>query len=161
MDRFWSKVNKNGPLIIDTPCWEWTASCDHSGYGQLTVKCRCKKSHRVAYEALIGPIPTGVLACHKCDNPKCCNPAHIFLGTDMDNKLDSMKKGRHYKVGGIPPIFFGEKHPNHKLTEQAVIEIKKVYTGKYGEQTALGRKYGVDRSTIALVVKGRNWKGVG
>jgi hypothetical protein len=94
-ERFWANVSK-GP-----GCWEWTASCHSTGYGQIGVGRKNRGAHQVAWELTFGPIekdPTkfrSVCVLHRCDNRKCCNPNHLFLGTHTDNMRDMVAKGRH------------------------------------------------------------------
>lgn len=98
-NRFWSKVNKNGPYneSLISNCWEWTGTTDTGGYGQIGIAKRLIKVHRVSYTMLIGPIPEGMDMCHKCDNRICVNPAHLFPGTHSENMKDGYNKGRIIK----------------------------------------------------------------
>ncbi len=95
IDRFWPKINKT------ETCWLWTATVQSDGYGMiktvsLTDKInRMRLAHRVSYEISFGEIPSGLLVLHKCDNPPCVNPDHLFLGTDKANAIDRDKKNRH------------------------------------------------------------------
>lgn len=91
--RFWPKVNVGS----DDECWEWTAAT-WGGYGQFGKSGRSYRSHRVAWVIDRGPIPPGLVVCHHCDNPPCCNPAHLFLGTIGDNNADRDAKGRHWNA---------------------------------------------------------------
>lgn len=92
-ERLWSRVQK-GP-----GCWLWTGSCIAAGYGQIEVRENGRRKslrvHRVVWELLRGPIPEGLVLCHTCDNPPCCNPDHLFVGTHRDNILDMVSKGRN------------------------------------------------------------------
>jgi hypothetical protein len=95
--RFWSKVDQRGP----DECWEWTASRNQFGYGQIMLgaygtggKARPFFAHRIAWELIHGPIETGLFVLHRCDNPPCVNPAHLFLGDQSDNMKDAHAKGR-------------------------------------------------------------------
>jgi hypothetical protein len=92
-ERFWARVDSSGGLW---GCWPWMGARERNGYGQLGNRILRKhlKAHRVAYELAVGPIPEGFLVCHACDNPPCCNPSHLFVGTGADNTHDMIAKGR-------------------------------------------------------------------
>lgn len=128
-------------------CWNWNNGKADFGYGTIRENDRIVRVHRRAYELWIGPIPKGILACHKCDNPACCNPDHIFLGTDLDNMTDACEKGRF-------PL--GESRPNSKLTSEQVLKIRK----SSGKQSEMAISYGVSAGTINRVVHGRTYRSI-
>src|SRR5512139_2445457 len=118
------------------------------GYGVFSVDKKAVLAHRLSWVINFGEIPDGLFVCHKCDNRKCVNPKHLFLGTAMDNNLDMVAKGRDAKV-------FGEKHPKAKLSSSQVAEIKELYsTGKYTCRE-LGKAYGVYHSQILNIANGK------
>lgn len=133
---FWSKVDKTDS------CWNWTGTLDIGGYGEIGNKHLA--AHRYAYELLKGPIPPGLLVCHTCDNRRCVNPDHLWLGTTQDNAIDAARKGRK---PGTP-----------KLTAEQVIEIRARFAGGNIKQTALAIEYGVSVSNIHVIVRGKSRK---
>ena len=143
-ERFWSKVDICG----EDECWPWIAST-RRGYGQFWLHNTQLPAHRVAWEIGMGD-PGGFLVCHHCDNPLCCNPAHLFLGTPLDNTQDMLGKGR----GALQ---HGEHNPQSKLTEEDVHEIRRLcQVGEYTHQE-IGEMFSVARSTISQVATGLNW----
>ena len=94
IDLFWSRVDKRG----EGECWPWVGGIDTGGYGHATFFGASFQAHRLAWEFAHGQIPASMLICHTCDNPPCCNPNHLFLGTPADNMRDMQKKGRGVKI---------------------------------------------------------------
>jgi hypothetical protein len=146
MERFWSKV-KIGEA---DQCWEWQAGCDTDGYGMFWFNGRMVHASRVAYMLANGSVEEQCVL-HTCDNPPCCNPAHLFPGTHQDNTLDMRAKGR-----GVDNS--GENHGMHKLTEPQVIEIRQLYATQQFSQAELGRRYGYAPATISDIVRRVSWK---
>jgi hypothetical protein len=136
--RFWAKVNVLGP----DDCWEWQAYLN-GGYGTFTIENINFNAHRVSWELAYGPIPEGLLCCHRCDNRACVNPKHLFLGTYQDNMDDMAFKGRN----------------NRKLSEEQVLDIRRLYSLKdHMTQRELGKLFKVTHVTILKVVNRIKWK---
>lgn len=130
-----------------------------TGYGAFRVNGETVRAHRVAWELTHGPIANGLCVLHRCDNRRCCNPEHLFLGTYADNYADMAEKGRQSRHSRPR----GTQHGNAKLNPEAVRAIRVSYAAnsRYGALMALARKYGVSLKTIDNVVKRTVWTHVG
>ena len=149
-DRFWEKVDVGGP----DKCWLWSACVNDYGYGMIGGDAKHNRgmlrAHRVAWELVNGAIPEGMCVLHRCDNPPCCNPKHLFLGTRASNLADMTRKGRRAHLAG-------GKNPSSKLTVEQVREIRCRYAA--GDmQKNLATEYGVGQSTISYIVCWRTWR---
>ena len=160
--RFWSKVDKNGPIPTHRPelgpCFVWKACLQRANYGHIHTGIANFKiaSHRAAWILCEGAIPEGKYVCHKCDNPKCVNPAHLFIGTQKENITDMMQKGRY--TPREPQR--GSKCKTSKLCEEDVQCILREWCGRRGQLAELGRRYGVAYQTIGHIVNRDSWKHV-
>lgn len=158
-ERFWEKVNKNGPVPAHRPelgrCWLWIAGINvpRGGYGMFALrKGVIRRSHRVAWELANGPIPEGLWVLHRCDNPPCVRPEHLVLGTPKDNTADMTGKGR-------ANIARGSRRGGAKLTEADVVAIRAARAeGATGAE--LASQYGVHRTSIYHICRGDFWKHV-
>lgn len=156
-ERFWSKVNKT------ESCWIWIAGKSNK-YGNFNFNGKQYRVHRLMWESLYGPIPHGMVICHKCDNPPCCNPDHLFIGTQKDNIQDAARKGRirnHMGCNGGSEFnpTRGENNGLAKLTEPDVKAIRELASQGHSSWV-LAKQYGVDPSAIRQVVKRQTWKHV-
>lgn len=142
IDKFWARVQRTDG------CWLWTGTVTVFGYGSVGSGVQSPKSlraHRVSYELFKGPITEGMHVCHTCDNRRCVNPLHLFLGTIADNTADMVTKRRHG---------FGESHSRARLTEADVLAIR----SSTDSPTRIGRLYGVRRCTVSNIKAGRIWR---
>ncbi len=131
--RFWAKVTKG------EGCWEWQGAPSANGYGMIKAEGKYIGAHRYSWELYKGAIPDGLFVCHACDNRRCVRPDHLFLGTNQDNQLDALAKGRIKtgveSHGHLQPHPCGEENPNAKLTDAKVREIRERYAAELIEQT--------------------------
>lgn len=178
-ERFWSRINKKGPVVRPElgPCWVWTGYCSKkNGYGYLTARKISKApmtAHTVAWRLGRGPIPKGKGVCHKCDYPPCCNyETHLFLGTQKENNKDRSHKGRTAQgdkngartrpernpfVRDRGSGLHGESHPMAVLSQKQINAIREGYTGKYGDKARLAREYHLSQTHIGRILQRRSW----
>jgi hypothetical protein len=133
----------------------WTGKAVPEDCGQVIYNGKMWRTNRFFYYFVIQPIPEGLVVCHKCDNPICCNPDHLFIGTVADNNSDKMKKGR-WKGGRKIGTGAGEKNPNSKLIIQQVLEIRKKINNGYTIRQ-LAEEYDVSFQTISSIVNKETW----
>jgi len=136
INRFWKNVKKSDG------CWEWIGpKFTHGKYGRFNIDYKSERSHRFSYELHNGEIPKNMYVCHKCDNPSCVNPEHLFLGSQSSNLCDASEKGRLKFLKG--------------LKREEVIKLKEMYkTGKF-TQCELGRTFGINQSEISRWLTGK------
>lgn len=129
-------------------CWEWQGGYSVGGYGVMLERKTVVLSHRYIFQLTYGPFAPGLSICHRCDNPPCCNPAHLFCGTHAENMQDARQKGRAPE---------GERHASSKLTQAQVAAIRAAVTNGR-TQRQLATQFGVEPTTIWHVVHGDSWK---
>lgn len=155
--RFWSKVTKT-----DT-CWLWNGDKSKFGHGRFLYDNLRVNAHRYSYETFVGPIPEGLLVCHKCDVPACVNPDHLFLGTQKDNIQDCVKKGRwtQAKLKKLHPEWCvrGSKAGNSKLKEEQVVTMRSLLACGC-TLLEVGSMFGVTEATACAIRQNRTWKHV-
>lgn len=137
--------------VMSSGCIEWTRKYHSFGYGSVKMLGETYV-HRLAYKLFRGVIPDGMLVCHTCDNPKCCNPEHLFLGTHQDNSSDCVRKGRTWDRSA-------SKNPNSTLSEIDVIDVRRKFN-EGQKMSSLAREYGVQSPAISKIVKYRTWKSI-
>jgi len=132
--------------VTESGCWIWTGSLSSRGYGTIKHKYKTKSAHRVSYELHHGEIQEGKVVCHKCDNPSCVNPSHLYAGTLSDNARDKVKRNRCNPTRGT-------KNPRAKLNNEQVLTI---FRSKENG-SILADAYGVSRTTVSEIKSGRKW----
>jgi hypothetical protein len=174
--RFWSYVCKSDG------CWTWTGSVSHQGYARFVINGHEYRASRLMWELHYGSAPSDkLLACHKCDNPVCVNPDHLFLGTQLDNMRDKVSKNRqavgdnhgsktkpwrcprgdrHGSKTKPDRVAKGERNGGAKLTPDNVRSIRDEYAAGGTTSRELGRKHGVSKTAILRIIRGTHWQSV-
>jgi hypothetical protein len=146
--RFWERVRKGDG------CWEWSGAVSDTGYGKACIgHQKTMNAHRLAYVLTHGPVPDGMYVCHKCDNRRCVNPEHLFVGTPTENNRDAIQKGRVRYRGQS-----GEQNPSAKLTRNEVEEIRRQIACGTASKAQLAAQYGVSADHISAIARRRCWK---
>lgn len=137
-------------VSMQTDCWHWVGATSHAGYGEVKINGKRDLAHRVAYQAINGPIPRGLMVRHSCDRPTCVNPVHLQVGTQAENMQDMVSRGRQSK---------GHHRPYAKLTDGDVRAIRNLLKQGKGH-SAIARQFGVSTSRISKINTGKIWRHV-
>ena len=153
-NRFWAKVNKQS----EQDCWEWTGHCLSSGYGWFAIKSGISRgAHRVSalISGLLDSLDSKMQVLHKCDNPKCVNPNHLFVGSNADNVADRVSKGRtRYKAQ------LNESNGMAKLVKSQILFMRGLYNSGEFSQSQLGRAFKVGQPTVHKIIHKQRWGNV-
>lgn len=146
-DRFMAKVD------MTPDCWVWTGAVATNGYGRfMWAPGEVRQAHRAAYELAIGPIPSGHVVRHRCDNRICVRPSHLETGTQADNINDAIQRDR---------AAVGERHPMARLTLAAVVDMRHDHAYRLTPLSVLARRYGITVAQASQIVRGSRWKRAG
>jgi len=142
--RYWAKIDKKG----EDDCWIWTAATAGKGYGYIKLKQSSKHvyAHRASYMIHKGAIPEGALVLHSCDNPRCCNPKHLSIGSYGDNSQDMKSKGRH---------LYGERNAEAKMTESQILAIRILLRDT--SQHKIAKMFGISQGQVSRIKRGVRW----
>jgi len=151
LQRFWKKVNIS---TEDNCCWIWTAYKSPYGYGQIGIRYKLYLAHRVSYMIATGIDPEEKMVCHKCDNPPCVRPDHLFLGEQLDNMADMISKGRADHTKNLK----GQHVGTAKLTEEQVVEIWNLHLTEGLGERKLAARFNVTPANIHCILSGQSWK---
>lgn len=148
--RFWSKVR-----VAQNGCYLWVGATTSNGYGQIRVAGRARLAHRLAYTIFVGAIPRRLAVCHRCDNPKCVRPSHLFVAAQAENMRDMARKGR--RVG----LYTGSAVGTSKLRESDVVKIRRAAKAyRWGLYTVLARTFGISTRQVTAIVRREQWKAI-
>ena len=153
-EAFWSKI---GISKNKKDCWNWLGAKKPSGYGNVRINKKYKLAHRVAFELCNGEIPKCYIVCHVCDNPSCCNPNHLMLGTIKSNAADMLIKNRQKTSISAAR---GVNNGMSKLNDSDVIRIRQIYEMKEKNQYELALLFGVSQPAIGAILRNETWRHV-
>lgn len=154
---FWRKIDKKG----DDECWEWKAGKNAAGYGVFMTPFGTRLASRVAWTLAKGNIPENQCVCHRCDNPACCNPTHLFLGTQADNMRDMVEKGRNARGKKMASAMMatmkrGDQRAHSKLNAEQVIKMREL-RALGASCRELGEMFGVCAQVVSRIVRRKQW----
>jgi len=144
-EQFWSKVDRRS----DDECWNWTGAKLRDGYGSIRKYHKLFQAHRLSYIIHYGDVIANLCVLHKCDNPSCVNPKHLFLGDHLINARDKVSKNRQAK---------GEAHPKSKLTGVEIQKIRELYENGSISMRKIAKQFGMCYSEINAIINKRTWR---
>jgi hypothetical protein len=150
--HFWALSDRNKKT--DDECWEWLGMKDKDGYGRFKIHYKPYRANRVAYTINNGEIEPGMWILHSCDNPSCVNPKHLRQGTNIENSQDAVDRNRMAHQ-------IGELHGGRKVSEEDVIEIRRLYSDSSIALSVIAEKYNIKISTVNIIATGKTWKHIG
>lgn len=168
LDALPERIRRRLSICADTGCWNWTSpnSLVGRGRGYVSIAGKPMLHHRAVWTLLRGEIPSGAMLCHHCDNPRCANPAHLYIGDSKSNVRDMFSRGRHWtqqqperarhlgRIGGKQNDWArGERNPKAKLTPAQVEQVREAKGSSY----AVARSFGVNATTVQRIRRGESW----
>ncbi len=158
--EFFQKVDK---IAGPAECWPWKGAKDRKGYGVTSINGKFFLAHRASYFFSRGSVDAKLKVCHTCDNPPCCNPSHLFQGTSKDNSDDMVSKGRQSRGDShaqalTPSRKRGEDNPTSVMTDEKVIQLRKLFNETTTTLSALADQFGIGYGTAEKIVNGITWK---
>lgn len=140
-------------IVDDSECWNWENTLDPKGYGHISFKGQQILAHRLSYSLFVSDILEDTHVLHKCDNPSCVNPDHLYAGTPQDNSNDKISRGRGRWA-------CGEKHNRSKITSDQVLEIRRLYKPGVVSHRDLGIMFGLHHTTVGDIINRKSWKSI-
>lgn len=151
----WREYILNNSIVTDSGCWEWQRGRSH-GYGYVDIRRQRYRLHRLSHELFNGEVPGNLFVCHRCDNPPCCNPEHLFLGTQADNMRDAANKCRIPRGHAASLTHRGVLNGHCKLTEEQVLEIRSLRGT--ASQKSIGERFGISQHAVSQIHRRKLWK---